>query len=425
MIVYLVDVKNFLWGGLKMGFDFGSLFANFSVGILVVLALLHILGYGLKVKMLDKFNLLGKLAGKYKGFGLGASIVFIAAVSFGFLAIPNFLGGILGGTSAAAAATTTDTSTTSVSSQFCPDTGFITFDSRAINVRNTSTDYIESSDFYVKSADGTFEHGVTDTSGYDGNVSVPCGGPYTVSLVTERDSASSADAVTKDPSNANPQVSFNVNRLSTLQFRVLDNTEGASGYQYIFNNNAAAGTNVTSTYQTNMNVSNVYDTDTTAPAGETLGVGGYLDLQLDVKTTVSQMVFGEPGLRNWLCVDIGTNSQYEQPVVGVNGQRLVDAKSSMMPDDLVVSQIAGSEYCYILPGQIVDTPTKIDFYVAGRGGVNPSDDIVVYFLPEGRYLSSKGDGNTVKTGVYTDAATPALVDYTSGTYYPYFNIIVV
>lgn len=398
---------------------FETLYSNWTSGLITIiigaLLLVAFLVNTLKVRALAKLDFGGKLIGAIVGKGKKDMIGIIA---IGILLVAGGVFGSLGGLFSTQSAGNIDDTALAFT---CPDTGLVEFDARAVDRASSTLSYVGAMDFYVAGGN-QFATGTTRSTspGYDGNVSVPCSNNYMVYLLTERDSATGAAAQTVTPSNANPQVSFDVKSTDGLQFRVLDNTEGASGYEYVFDNAATSGTNASSTFTASMNRSNVYED--VAGADIAVGADGYLDMQFEIKTDSSNTVFGEDGLRTWMCVDTGTDNEWDVPSVAINGVKLNDAKSSMAPDDLIVSAVAGSEYCYVLPGHIGDTSDRIDFYIKARSGQNPDtsgDDVSVYFLPEGRYVSSKAT-DTVKVGSFTDASTPALVHLTQATEYPYF-----
>jgi hypothetical protein len=132
--------------------------------------------------------------------------------------------------------------------------------------------------------------------------------------------------------------------------------------------------------------------------GNPIASDGYVDVKIFCKTTSSNKVFGEDGLKTGFAVDYST-TDWQEPVVSVRGVKTSDSFSGLNANDLSI--LSGYEDFFLI-GQVGDTDVEIDYYQKAKSGVNPSGDIQLRFLAEGRYASSVLP-NTVLTGIFDDS----------------------
>lgn len=302
----------------------------------------------------------------------------------------------------------------------CPDTGKTSYYSRAEDKLASTTTYVGSAT--IELTDGTETNNATTsgtTGDWSGAASVTCGKTFNDYLLTTAGSAAGSRKITGAAASftaSGPSIyrTFETKGFDELQGFMTDNTKpAATSAVYTGTPVANSGVAGSATSFDDLNSTNFTST-TDGNTTTSIGTDGYIDWTLTVKTlsTNKQYIGGvdENGnaLRSWLCADIGTNGQHQEPVLSFDGVRLTSAKSSMYADDQTQGNIAASEYCYILPKTIDDVNHQLTIYAKARSGTDPSDDLKFYLYTEGYYSSSK-QADKVKIGIYTDAATQTQV----------------
>ena len=276
----------------------------------------------------------------------------------------------------------------------CPTTMQTSGYARIEDTIASSLTYKSGSDVYWQRIDtGEYNNKTSLSSGYHTAITLSCGKNYKVVAATQSDSASSAEQILV-VSGESAYIDLKGKGIDYLQMRVKDIATDVWLLE--------RGKDSNSYFVANASTVNA----TTSAYGQvgTIDANANLDYKIVMKTKNSNKVNGEDGLRNWLCVDAATD-KWQEPVISFAGVKRANAKATMFADDLLAGDVSGSEYCYDL-GQIGDAEKELLFYIKTKSGVNPgsSDDIVLYFAPEGRYLSQK-IANTFKIGAYDDSTS--------------------
>jgi len=344
-------------------------------------------------------------------------ILLVGANYFGFLQLE----GVPGGPSA---------TTTTLAGVSCPDDGITTLNVKLWDDYAASGTYLASATFYAKNLlSGVIENNTTSSASAFATMDVECGMPYIVYATTVAGTSGSAISDTITANGNNMYVNLHTNHLGNMQIRVQDVT--GDDYESLFPDAITNGVNTTA--YSDLNATNVYE----SVAGDdiAIGDGGYLDTYIYIKAATARYwgndkgevaeTNAEMGLQNFMCVRQGTDNEWTKDSVIVavdDGASLPNVISSIDEDSREYAYVDNSFACYDI-GDIGDTPSKIRFYIASdENPDNSNDDITLYFLSEGTYLSSD-DVDTVKTGLYTDASTQVGVTYCAGEVpYLVFNI---
>lgn len=331
--------------------------------------------------------------------GVGAlAVVFALLVVFGAVQIGPFSTGLPSAQPSPAAVTTT-TST-------CGSTGVTTIYGRAPDQSSVTTSFLAGLTYLV-GTDGIINPLVNpQTLGTGGwtalNSSVPCSQSYSLAVATTAGSIAGGKSAEFTVDRIGVQKEVPTYALAAAKIFVKDlttDTRNYVGYDNIETTNS-------STAFVDLNLSTVLstadDTDTT------IGTDGYIDSEVQIKCGTANKWVVAPGEELYICVDIGANNHWQEPVLSWNGKKLTSAgvKTSLSADDQ--NALNAYEYCYDAGSQgIGDTANTLNVYIKARSGVNPSDDPIIGFYGKGLFKSSKVD--KILEGLYTDANTQVLV----------------
>ncbi len=258
--------------------------------------------------------------------------------------------------------------------------------------------------------------GASSAPGWGSNTS-PCGEELEIVGVTSAGVHASVAPKTITLNKENDYISFEGAQLSHGQVFIKDLTTDSRRY---LEPDGDVGQNSSSSF-VDLNVTEVFATSAAA-TDIPVGTDGFIDDLIEIKSGTANKFVTEPDEPYYICVDSGTDNEWQEPSISVNGQRLssngVKAEIvSRNPDDATGSYVANSEWCFgPVIGGIDDRADRVEFYIKARSGQDPdtsNDDITISFLGVGRFASSRE--NTIKEGIYTDASTQALV--VSGTDY--------
>ena len=293
----------------------------------------------------------------------------------------------------------------------CGDVTSVTESIRVLDAASSTLAYTSPVYYFQRVKDNVLEEtGTATSSTYATETLDPCE-TYKVFSISTAGSVSASNADTFTTGKLGGFHDIKAYNMSTLQLRVKDvqNDE----YEQLFNDDLAAGTNAT-TYTTNVNTTRVYED--AAAADIAIGADGKLEAKILLKATTVNTFATDPTLKWWICIDEGIDGEWKSdPSVAFDGVKLTNSKASMDVDSLTGSIVQAADWCYPVTKAVDDTEHTIDLIVQADAGQNPdttNDDVTVSFLSEGTYVSTDVL-NTVKTGVYTDAATQVLAGYDS------------
>ena len=270
--------------------------------------------------------------------------------------------------------------------------------------------------YFKRLSDGKIEEdGAASTAGtYATETLNPCE-EYEVQGITNWGAnavgSSSTNVVKIQTGKVAQEVSLHASNQSLIQIRAKDVVSDA--YDFLFQHDTATGTNQT-TY-TSLNDTNIFDD--AAAADLNIGLDGRIDYEMLFRAATTNTKGSDPNLKWWICVDEGSDGEWTEPSVSIDGVKLVDGKASMQSTDLIGPRVAASDWCYPVLSSIDDIGRKLNFVMQADSGQNPdttNDDVRVCLLPEGKFVSSRSP-DTIKFGVYNDAASPALVSVQTGT----------
>lgn len=239
---------------------------------------------------------------------------------------------------------------------------------------------------------------------------VPCGMSYVLEGVTTAGSIASTEAKTVVMDKEIVNVDFDTYDLADLQAYVKDLDTDA---QLLLAADNIIGGNSSSAFH---DVNSTLITAVANGADIAVGTDGYINTNIQLKSDTSNQYATEPGKPFFVCVDSGTENEWQEPVVSWQGTKIssyTDAskvrtvKSAM---DTPGTYVSNAEWCYRIDDHIGDVAKNLGFYIKARSGQNPdtsNDDIAIAILGEGKYSSSLSA--EIKDGVYTDASTPVLV----------------
>jgi hypothetical protein len=202
------------------------------------------------------------------------------------------------------------------------------------------------------------------------------------------------------------------NQLSNLNVRIKD--RDTDSYLYLRTvASMGTGQNTNSTSYAIVNNTVASATQTIASNATSVGTSGTAKFKLYLRSANPRRTFGDPNLKTYMCLDVGTDSHYDTPTVSMNGVNLPDVKGTLSANndgnDGRYNSIASSEYCYNMNTPFPYAEQQVDIDVPAVAGVDPDsdgDDLILYFLPEGVFRSVKVDTfNKPLVGVVTDAST--------------------
>ena len=161
------------------------------------------------------------------------------------------------------------------------------------------------------------------------------------------------------------------------------------------------------------NHTNVYDDN--AATDIAVGLDGTVNYEIIFRANESNTLGGsEPGKPLWLCLDTGTEAEWQRPsTFELDGVELAEGRSGMKENDLDGTLVQASEFCYRASAPISDGLHTLFLTVKASSGNNPdttADDLRLCVLGEGTFESSRR-ANTILQGIYNDAGTKALVVY--------------
>lgn len=294
----------------------------------------------------------------------------------------------------------------------CGDDNLGTLYARAEDAGASTLTYF-ASDVYVTDANGQLTPysatlGTSSPAWTVINSSLPCGKTYGVVGITSAGTHSSTPEKTVPMNSETEYVEFEGYQLSKASITVKDETDNK---RYLAADDDA-GSNTTGFVDLNTTLVG----GTSSYADIAVGTDGQIDDKIYIKAATANKYFVEPDMPMFICVDTGTDNEWQEPSITFEGTRLSSdgALAKMNDDDLTGSLVSAAEWCFYVPPEvhqgIGDTQKEILFRIKARSGQNPdtsNDDVTISFLGVGKYASSKAP--IIEEGIYTDASTQALV----------------
>jgi len=344
------------------------------------------------------------------GLGFGTTIVSIGVIALVVVAVLLY-GKISSPTAtivAPAAITQSGQVVTSAGVVSCPSDGTTDGQIRYQDMLASTNTYGNPTAYFVsKSGLERVTSGTLQTDGtFSTAVNLKCteaGTRWQAIAVTGQDTFASAVGDEFVAEGSYTKVEIKGKAIDGLQVKIEDKFTGGAKY---FNLTDASSNDqgwTSFSAAVGVNVSNLAADTGTSLA---LGVDGYIDARVYVKTQATKHVFGEDGLRVFALVD-ADGSQWSEPIIGRDaGAKLQNVITTLSDNDK--RAYSGYEYAYEV-GAIDDREHYLDFYLQSAAGVNPSTmKPILELCAEGRYNSVKSL-DTIKIGCWTDAASQAEV----------------
>lgn len=352
-----------------------------------------------------------------KGAGTGLwiffAVLFVVVIALAFIFAPTIRQGLVGEEEEI-----TKEEEEIQTKQRCPDTlkngKFKVYDSEASTVKQLAgTLYVYEFDENAYNNQGEMIESVTiDADGWDASSNGLCGKYIATFPTTTGGGEANASAVSAPFSvyGDNTKVKLYSNTIDYAETRVKYIDTDAWAYQCLDDTTDGTSGNLTSFSR--LNTTHVYtDSSQTAKA---VGSNGDLNLliQIQAATAFEYLHEVDPDLDFWLCVDIGTSNNWQEPTITYNGVTLTDKKSELTANDQLNTKVSASEYCYKLDGKFSSGIQSIyaDFVTATDQDPATGDSPIFHFLAEGRFKSVDMDTpDKTLIGVADDSSSRTLV----------------
>jgi len=330
------------------------------------------------------------------------AIVFLAIGIIGTISITNYAGT----SKASGLQEEILTSEENVAKFDCPDT----LKNQPIVVYDKATESYLATTVNIYDEKGQFKTNTT-TSSAGVPVNVQACGNYKAVVMTTAGTSGTASADFFVGSNDASTLFLYVSSLDNLQVRAVDQDTGADLYIGTDNAFLVNGTSAS-------DVNSTLIATTAGDVAKAVGADGSLNYDLYLKAETAKKYFGDPNLKTYVCVDLGSNNVWEEPSISINGATpLTDVKGSLKGNDQGYTYVSNSEYCYDMGMPISNGQIKLSISDVAQSGQNPgaSDDIILYFLPEGVFKSVKSATlGQALSGIATDASTKAGAGFGAG-----------
>jgi len=289
----------------------------------------------------------------------------------------------------------------------CPDTLVTSFQADTINPLNASTtEYLAQVKRLIPS--GNFAEFVAyttaATSTRTGAASLMCDKSYTLYSLATIDAVNSVAPVELGKATGASMGKVVIApKFALLKAKGYDNANRAS----IWNSEDQTAAGTTDALAAHFDGT----TNNTATA---VGVGGYIDWNIDVQSVSTVAQFGNSDLGLYIAVD-ADKSSYDTPTMWIGGAALQNVKGTgevSANDEAVLSSY---EYIFKVPAgvKLATSPTAVRLYVAAKSGQDPSADVVLRFVAKGYYVG--GDGISIKNDVFNEATNSEIATATAQT----------
>ena len=271
-----------------------------------------------------------------------------------------------------------------------------------------TTTYISGSTVYALNGEEIYDNNATTTSTSPGfgshDSNVECGSTYRLWAPVQTGVAGSTSLENVLATSSGFKATLETMQISPMQLRVEDIS--ADSFLYM---NDSLGTNSSSFRLTN--ATRVFAD--VALSDIAVGQDGDLDYQFWIRANDQNKILGDDGEKMWMTVDIGTDVEWQEPTVSIDGVQLSNQIAEIDADSKLNSYVSAADYAYVI-GKGEDygrSIKKIGFHIQTQSGENPdtsNDDITVCIVGEGQYLSND-EADTIKTGIATDASGAAFI----------------
>ena len=274
----------------------------------------------------------------------------------------------------------------------CPTDGDTTVQTLITNPLNTSgTAYYPTSSIYVLDKTSNKIVG-TVASGGDGlfdDITVDCGGKYSVVSTRTQNSFSASKMVDVDAEKASAKVWLEAPVLGRLQATGYNEVSRASLYGSSFDPGQNATTAVV------LNTSTTFEADA---AGLAIALGNSESYDFSFKVNTNTDYTGFDGVKRYALVDAPAG-EYEVPIVSLNSATLTDRKGGVASGD--ASYLSAYEYAFEMPTAL--SRTQSDFRIRGqtKSTGTIASDIVVRFVAEQYAVSDTG--TTIVSSIFDSA----------------------
>jgi hypothetical protein len=289
----------------------------------------------------------------------------------------------------------------------CPDTLVTAFKADSINPLNASTTEYQVQNFRLIPS-GNFAEFLTlatvATSARTNSASMMCDHSYTLYPLALIDAVNSVAPVELGKaSGASMGKVVIAPKFALLTAKAYDNANRAAVWNSA--DQTAAGT---------MDPLAAHFDSTTNNTGVAIGVGGYIDWNIDTQSVSTVAQFGNSDLGLYIAFD-ADKSSYDTPSVWVGGSALQNVKGTgevSANDEAVLSSY---EYIFKVPAgvKLATAPTAVRVYVAAKAGQDPSADLVLRFVAKGYYVG--GDGVSIKKDIFNEATNSEIATATAQT----------
>jgi hypothetical protein len=283
----------------------------------------------------------------------------------------------------------------------CPDDLTTTFTADGLNNLNEgSTNYTVETFYLVPEGDfaRATSYATSASASRTTGVNLDCGDDYEVFGVATQDSVGSFGPLNLGAIDGG-QVSkqFDIQRSSDLKMTAYDNI----GRAFVYDSGDASNSDFE-------NVAMTWKSTTDNATATAMTASSILDWDFTVQAQTANTQFGDV---NTILVVDADKTDYAEPSVWYNGQKLAESISSMNSDDRAV--VSSYEYAFVLPEPLSDSPNTIRLVVPPKSGINPDVDVKMRFLAESHYLAV--DGKTIKTNVFKDSDSSEIYTSTANT----------
>ena len=288
----------------------------------------------------------------------------------------------------------------------CPDTFQTTGYARVQDTGASTLSYLGGKRIYFQdTTTKAYSVMTSNTAGYSATVTLDCGKAYDIITTTNGSVSGSAQALNQVASRSEIRIPMNTNAMSGIEVRIKDITTEV----YAGMNNSEGGTSIVNSYL-RPNSTQVWANTTANDIA--VGTDGDLQYKIFARAATANTKVADDGAGGiiWMCVDVGSDVEWDKPSVAFDGTEITENKVGIDSTSTTYSLVSAADYCYQL-GNVGRTPHEIDFYIKARSGQNPdttNDDLVISLLPVGIYQSFVSP-DTFKTGIANDGSTQSLV----------------
>jgi len=281
----------------------------------------------------------------------------------------------------------------------CPTSGSI--DGKILYIDSLSSPILYgNTDVYFISSNSMIKSGTMTTNGdYSTSVDLTCtpkGNIWQSIALTKQDEFHSVLGEEFVAEGNEKRLKLKGKSFSLLQFRIEDKSSSGSVYFNIIDCGDVNG--LWHTFNNNQCI--IQDID----GKDSLEIepNDFIKANIIIKTSEKRTQFGEDGLNTYMIIDADTD-QWQSPEINNNK---IDTGREIMKD-YDTKKYNDFEYVFDL-GIIGDRDKKINFFIQTLDGIKPTQDPIVEFCSEGRYLSSRNI-EKINIGCWTDSSPQSLV----------------